>query len=95
MMELRLFQQLLGYLIMNVTIGGTMGITAEMVAESNMYVEILGIPTIQTGVLGGIIIGFLLQQSLINFMISNFHSLVVFSQVNVVYRLLRPLLHCF
>lgn len=50
---------IVGYLIMNVTIGGTMGITAEMVAESNMYVEILGIPTIQTGVLGGIIIGVL------------------------------------
>lgn len=50
---------IVGYLIMNVTIGGTMGITSEMVAESNMYVEILGIPTIQTGVLGGIIVGVL------------------------------------
>lgn len=50
---------IVGYLIMNVTIGGTMGITAEMVEKSNMYVEILGIPTIQTGVLGGIIIGVL------------------------------------
>lgn len=50
---------IVGYLVMNVAIGGTMGITPEMVAESNMYVEILGIPTIQTGVLGGIIIGVL------------------------------------
>lgn len=50
---------IVGYLIMNVTIGGTMGITPEMVADSNMYVEILGIPTIQTGVLGGIIVGIL------------------------------------
>lgn len=50
---------IVGYLIMNVTIGGTMGITPEMVAESNLYVEILGIPTVQTGVLGGIIIGVL------------------------------------
>lgn len=48
-----------GYLVMNVTIGGAMGITPEMVAESNMYVEVLGIPTIQTGVLGGIIVGVL------------------------------------
>lgn len=48
---------IVGYLIMNVAIGGTMGITSEMVAESDMYVEILGIPTIQTGVLGGIFIG--------------------------------------
>nr|WP_240920495.1 PTS transporter subunit EIIC [Erysipelothrix sp. HDW6A] len=44
---------IVGYLIMNVTIGGTMGITPEMVADSNMYATILGIPTIQTGVLGG------------------------------------------
>lgn len=50
---------IVGYLIMNVTIGGTLGITSEMVADSNMYVEILGIPTIQTGVLGGIIVGVL------------------------------------
>ncbi|WP_077602152.1 PTS transporter subunit IIABC [Oceanobacillus sojae] len=50
---------IVGYLIMNVTIGGTMGITPEMVAESDMYVEILGIPTVQTGVLGGIIVGLL------------------------------------
>lgn len=50
---------IVGYLIMNVTIGGTMGITSEMVGKSNMYVEVLGIPTIQTGVLGGIIVGVL------------------------------------
>lgn len=50
---------IVGYLIMNTTIGGVMGITPEMVAESNLYVEILGIPTIQTGVLGGIIVGVL------------------------------------
>jgi phosphotransferase system glucose/maltose/N-acetylglucosamine-specific IIC component len=50
---------IVGYLIMNVAIGGAMGITPEMVAESDMYVEILGIPTIQTGVLGGIIVGLL------------------------------------
>ncbi|MGX7197876.1 glucose PTS transporter subunit IIA [Enterococcus olivae] len=50
---------IVGYLIMNVAIGGVMGITPEMVAGSNMYVEILGIPTIQTGVLGGIIVGVL------------------------------------
>ncbi|MCO8287247.1 glucose-specific PTS transporter subunit IIBC [Tetragenococcus halophilus] len=50
---------IVGYLIMNVAIGGVMGISPEMVEESDMYVEILGIPTIQTGVLGGIFIGVL------------------------------------
>ncbi len=50
---------IVGYLIMNVTIGGTLGINAEMVEKSRAYTTILGIPTLQTGVLGGIIIGVL------------------------------------
>lgn len=48
---------IVGYLIMNVTIGGTLGITSKMVGSSNAYASILGIPTLQTGVLGGIFVG--------------------------------------
>lgn len=48
---------IVGYLIMNVTIGGVLGITSDMIQTSNAYVSMLGIPTLQTGVLGGIIIG--------------------------------------
>ncbi|WP_195854131.1 PTS transporter subunit IIABC [Aerococcus tenax] len=61
---------IVGYLIMNVTIGGVLSVTPEMVADSNMYVNMLGIPTIQTGVLGGIIIG-VLASSVFN----RFHDL--------------------
>lgn len=50
---------IVGYLIMNVTAGGVLGITEEMVANQNAYTMMLGIPTLQTGVLGGIIIGVL------------------------------------
>lgn len=46
-----------GYLVMNVAIGGILGISAEDVGTSNAYASILGIPSLQTGVLGGIIIG--------------------------------------
>lgn len=50
---------IVGYLIMNVTIGGILNVTPEMLDTSNAYTTILGIPTLQTGVLGGIIIGVL------------------------------------
>lgn len=50
---------IVGYLIMNVTIGGIIGVTPEMLEASRAYTTILGIPTLQTGVLGGIIIGVL------------------------------------
>lgn len=48
---------IIGYLIMNVTIGTTLGITAEMTLEDPGYVTVLGIPTLQTGVFGGVIVG--------------------------------------
>jgi glucose PTS system EIICBA or EIICB component len=47
---------IIGYLIMNVTMGTAAGITAEDVNGLN-YASILGIPTLQTGVFGGIIVG--------------------------------------
>ncbi|MFC4320405.1 glucose-specific PTS transporter subunit IIBC [Litchfieldia salsa] len=51
---------IIGYLIMNVTMGAIIGVTPEMVAENSAaYATVLGIPTIQTGVFGGIIIGVL------------------------------------
>ncbi|WP_331489693.1 glucose-specific PTS transporter subunit IIBC [Tepidibacter hydrothermalis] len=49
----------IGYLIMNVTMGTAKGITADMVGNSPAYASVLGIPTLQTGVFGGIIIGVL------------------------------------
>ncbi|OIJ12477.1 PTS sugar transporter subunit IIA [Anaerobacillus alkalilacustris] len=50
---------LLGYLIMNTTISFVLGITPEMAATSGEYGMALGIPTLETGVLGGIVVGFL------------------------------------
>ncbi len=47
---------IIGYLIMNVTMGTAGGITAEDVNGLN-YANVLGIPTLQTGVFGGIIVG--------------------------------------
>ncbi|MCM3588706.1 glucose-specific PTS transporter subunit IIBC [Mesobacillus maritimus] len=47
---------IIGYLIMNVTMGAVLGLTAEDVNGLN-YANILGIPTLQTGVFGGIIVG--------------------------------------
>lgn len=50
---------IVGYLIMNVTIGGILEVTPEMIEVNRAYTTILGIPTLQSGVLGGIIIGVL------------------------------------
>ncbi|WP_053361434.1 glucose-specific PTS transporter subunit IIBC [Bacillus sp. FJAT-27251] len=49
---------IIGYLIMNVTMGAVLGITPEDVNGLN-YANVLGIPTLQTGVFGGIIVGIL------------------------------------
>ncbi|WP_088103221.1 glucose-specific PTS transporter subunit IIBC [Halalkalibacter urbisdiaboli] len=51
---------LIGFLIMNVTIGVTGGITADMVNADNPGTQlVLGIPTLGTGVFGGVIAGLL------------------------------------
>lgn len=47
-----------GYLMMNMAMGAVLGITPEMVAENGQkYATVLGIPTLQTGVFGGIVAG--------------------------------------
>jgi len=50
---------IIGYLVMNVTMGVLKGITPELVSENLAYANVLGIPTLQTGVFGGIIVGIL------------------------------------
>ncbi|MFC4403580.1 glucose-specific PTS transporter subunit IIBC [Gracilibacillus xinjiangensis] len=49
---------IIGYLIMNVTMGVFGDITPEMSSDP-AYASVLGIPTLQTGVFGGIIVGIL------------------------------------
>lgn len=53
---------LVGYLIMNVSMGLVAGITPDMVGKNPAYVNVLGIPTLQTGVFGGIIVGIIAAQ---------------------------------
>lgn len=51
---------IVGFLIMNVTIGLVAGITPEMITgKTPAYAMVLGYPTLQTGVFGGIIVGIL------------------------------------
>ncbi|MBK1810266.1 PTS transporter subunit IIABC [Clostridium sp. YIM B02505] len=47
---------IVGFLIMNVTMGTFLGVDSSMLKDP-MYANVLGIPTLQTGVFGGIIIG--------------------------------------
>ncbi len=50
---------IIGYLIMNITMGIIEQVTPEKIADSQAYANVLGIPTLQTGVFGGIIVGIL------------------------------------
>ncbi|MGD8190815.1 glucose-specific PTS transporter subunit IIBC [Brevibacillus ginsengisoli] len=50
---------IIGYLIMNVTISTIMGITPAHIGTNPSYANVLGIPTMQTGVFGGIFVGVL------------------------------------
>ncbi|MYL34917.1 PTS sugar transporter subunit IIA [Pontibacillus yanchengensis] len=50
---------LLGYIIMNKTISFALSITPEMASNNGEYGMALGIPTLETGVLGGIVVGLL------------------------------------
>ncbi|OIK15891.1 PTS glucose transporter subunit IICBA [Bacillus sp. MUM 116] len=49
---------IVGFLIMNATMGTALGIDAKDIArDPNSYATVLGIPTLVTGVFGGIIVG--------------------------------------
>lgn len=48
---------IVGFLIMNVTTGIIAGVDISQVSNNPMYTTVLGIPTLSTGVFGGIIIG--------------------------------------
>jgi PTS system D-glucosamine-specific IIC component len=50
---------MIGYLIMNVTMSVISGITPDQVGVDPAVASVLGIPTLQTGVFGGIIAGVL------------------------------------
>lgn len=50
---------IIGFLIMNVTMGTAANITQDMVGTNPAYASVLGIPTLQTGVFGGLIVGVL------------------------------------
>lgn len=48
---------IVGFLIMNVTTGIIVGVDVSQIPGNPMYTTVLGIPTLSTGVFGGIIIG--------------------------------------
>ncbi|MDQ0221145.1 PTS glucose transporter subunit IICBA [Peribacillus cavernae] len=48
---------IIGFLIMNVTMGTVLGIDAKDIENSKEFASVLGIPTLSTGVFGGIIVG--------------------------------------
>lgn len=48
-----------GYLVFNVSISSLLGLTPEDVVASTEYANILGIPSLQTGVFGGLAVGIL------------------------------------
>jgi glucose-specific phosphotransferase system IIBC component len=50
---------IIGYLVMNVTMSVILGVTPKMIGTDPSYANVLGIPTLQTGVFGGIIVGIL------------------------------------
>lgn len=50
---------IIGYMVMNITLGTAVGVTPAMVGKIPGYASVLGIPTLSTGVFGGIVIGIL------------------------------------
>lgn len=48
---------IVGYLVMNQVMGSWLGLTANDIGTEPSFASVLGIPTLQTGVFGGIIIG--------------------------------------
>ena len=47
------------FLVMNVTMGLVAGVTADMIGKNPAYASVMGIPTLQTGVFGGLVAGIL------------------------------------
>ncbi|WP_068615938.1 glucose-specific PTS transporter subunit IIBC [Paenibacillus tuaregi] len=50
---------IVGFLVMNITMGTVIGVTPGMIGHNQAYASVLGIPTLATGVFGGIIVGIL------------------------------------
>ncbi|WP_410512177.1 glucose-specific PTS transporter subunit IIBC [Paenibacillus sp. BR2-3] len=51
---------IIGFLVMNVTMGTVVGVNNYVLSQGNFaYASVLGIPTLQTGVFGGILVGIL------------------------------------
>ncbi|WP_053364900.1 glucose-specific PTS transporter subunit IIBC [Bacillus sp. FJAT-27245] len=48
---------IVGYLVLNQVMSSWLGVTSDMIAEDPSFASVLGIPTLQTGVFGGIIVG--------------------------------------
>lgn len=48
---------LVGYLVLNQVMGSWINVTPEMIESDPGFASVLGIPTLQTGVFGGIIVG--------------------------------------
>lgn len=49
---------IVGFLVMNITMGTVVGVNDFVLSQGNFaYANVLGIPTLQTGVFGGIIVG--------------------------------------
>ena len=61
---------IVGYLVMNKTLGLATKVTLENVGESKAFATVLGIPTLSTGVFGGIIVGIVAAS-----MYNRFHKL--------------------
>lgn len=54
---------LVGYLVLNQVMGSWMGVTPDLIADDPGFASVLGIPTLQTGVFGGIIAGLIAAYS--------------------------------
>src|SRR5699024_3922015 len=48
---------IVGYLVLNQVMSSFIGVTPEMIEAEPGYASVLGIPTLQTGVFGGLIVG--------------------------------------
>ena len=81
---------IISYMIMNATMGTQLGITAESVAASNGdYAMILGVPTLQTGVFGGLIVAIFVYLLYTRFHNIELPQFLGFFGENALYRLLR------